>query len=127
MKLKFLLWIAAAVAAVVAGVFFPKSCIFRNMEAANISLVELLHLCNALQAIIIVAHTLVPLEGSALFHCRGNVICLNDIIGNLRHVSSQDALVDAGEAFAIQKILYLQAVEFLLKRQLLFHSTSNLI
>ena len=66
-----------------------------NMEAADIALVEPLHLGNLQESIIIVLNSLIPFQRSPFFNGSGYIISFDDIFRNLCHVATQDALVDA--------------------------------
>ena len=70
--------------AVIAGVLFPELCIVSDMEAGNIGLIELLHLCDLQQTVVVITHALVPFERPALFYSGNNVIRLDDILSSVR-------------------------------------------
>jgi hypothetical protein len=48
--------------AIIVHIFLPKVGILSNMEAADIGLVELLHLGNLQQTIIVMPNTIIPLR-----------------------------------------------------------------
>ena len=99
--------------AVVASVFLPKLSILSDMETSDISLIELLHLCHLKQAIVIIANTLVPFQSSAFFNSNNHIICFDDIVGDLRHISSENTFIDARETLTVKKLLHIKAVKSL--------------
>ncbi len=84
----------------IAGIFLKKFGVLRYMEPADIGLIELLHPGHLKQAVIVVAHTLVPFKRSAFSTAATMSSAFDDVIGNIEHISSQDTFIDAREALA---------------------------
>ena len=113
--------------AVVPGVFLPELCILCDMKASNVGLIKLLHLRDLKEPVIVIADALIPLQRSALFNGRNHVVCFDNVIGDLRHISSQDTLIDAWEAFTIHQFLNIKSIKAFFQTMLFLNGTSNFI
>lgn len=64
------------------------------METGSILLIELLHLCDVVKAVIVVTEMLVPAGCASVFGCSEHEIGLDHMISHFGEKSFQDALVD---------------------------------
>ena len=97
------------------------------METSDISLIELLHLSNLEQTVVVIANTLVPFQRSTLFNGNNHIICFDDVVRDFRHISSKDTFIDAREALTVHQIIYIKSIETLHKMMLFFNGTRNFV
>ena len=72
----------------------PYCLRFHDMKTGGVVLVELLHLCNEIEAVVVIAEMLNPAGSTAIFHCFQDQVGLDHLFCRFGEEAFQDDLMD---------------------------------